>query len=173
MAVIAKVGLLEHHGKVRTQAGIFEVRGTPEDGYEVGGPASEGTGHVRYDADRDVLDLQRPGAQASIVFRPELERTTFPFGGHTYEVAPMDFGNILIKEGDRPVVRGHETVSGVRLLFVAPELVPIERELAFGLAVRGAAVDASNWVEDEPFLEGLKQNAERGFLREDAKLHGD
>jgi hypothetical protein len=62
-------------------------------------------------------------------------------------------------------------VSGVRLLSVAPELLPIERELAFGLAVRGSAVDADYWREDEPFLEGIKQSAEDTFLREDAKTH--
>lgn len=171
MAVIAKVGLLEHRGKVRTGAGIFEVRGTADEGYEVGGPPSEGPGHVHYDIDRDVLDIQRPGVQVSIQFRGELEHTTFPFAGHTYEIGTMDFGNVSITEAGRPVVRGHETVSGVRLLFVAPELVPIERELAFGLAIRGAAVDASNWAEDEPFLESLKQSAEGAFLHEDDRLH--
>ncbi len=171
MTVIAKLGLLEHRGKVRTPAGIFEVRGTPEEGYEVDGPASEGRGRVRYDDDRDVLHIQRPGISLSIHFLPARAQTTFQFGGHTYEVGPMDLGGISIKEGTRVAVRGHETVSGVRLLFVAPELVPIERELAFGLAVRGDTVDADNWREDEPFLEGLKQDAEGAFLREDAKAH--
>ncbi len=170
MTVIAKLGFLEHHGKVRTQAGIFEARGTPEEGYEIAGPASEGPGRVRYDEDRDVLDIQRPGISVSIHFLPELEQTTFQFGGHAYEIGTMDFGEIAIREGTRLVVVGHETVSGVRLLVVAPEFVPIERELAFGLAVRGNAVDADNWREDEPFLEQLKQRAESAFLRGDAKL---
>lgn len=173
MAVIAKVGLLEHHGKVRTEAGIFEVRGSREEGYEVDGPQAEGPGHVRYDVDRDVLDLQRPGISVRIAFRPELEHTTFTLGGRAYELGGMDLGNIVIKDGAQTAVRGHETVSGVRLLYVAPELVPLERELAFGLAVRGAEVDASNWREDEPFLEWTKQQAEGAFLREDAKLRRD
>lgn len=170
MVVIAKVGLLEHRGKVRTPAGIFEVRGLPDGWYEVDGSRPEGPGRVRYDEGRDVLELRRPGIDVSIHFRPELEHTTFELGGHTYEVATMDFGNISIREGPRPVVRGHETVSGVRLLSVAPDLVPVERELAFGLAIRGAAVDEGFWREDEPFLEGLKQSAEGAFLREDTKL---
>lgn len=171
VTVIAKLGILEHHGKVRTPAGIFEVQGTREEGYEVGGPEAEGPGRVRYDEGGDVLHIQRPGIEVSIHFLPELVATTFQFRGHSYEIGPMDAGNISIKEGITPVVRGHETVSGVRLLFVAPELVPIERELAFGLAVRGDALDAGNWREDEPFLEGLKQGAEGAFLREDAKAH--
>lgn len=171
MAVIAKVGLLEHGGKVRTEAGIFEVTRAPDGTYLVGGPAAQGSGKVRYDDHRETLEIQRPGVDVSIQFRPELERTTFEFGGRTYEVGTMDFGDISIQEGDRPVVRGHETVSGVRLLSVAPELVAIERELAFGLALRGSSVDEDHWREDQPFLEGLKERAEDAFLREDAKLH--
>lgn len=171
MAVLAKLGLREHSGKVRTRAGIFEVRGTPEDGYEVGGPQGEGPGHVRYDAERDVLDIQRPGIAVSIRFRPELEHTTFAFQGRTYEIGTMDVGNISVNEGSTPVVRGHETVSGVRLLTVAPEFVPIERELAFGLAVRSEAVDGDHWREDQPWLEWQKQQVEGAFLHEDAKRH--
>jgi hypothetical protein len=170
VTVIAKVGLLEHGGKVRTAEGVFEVRAGPDGWFEVGGPGNEGGGKVYYDRDQDRLEIQRPGATVSIAFHSELEHTTFAFRGHTYEIATMDFGNVSIKEAGRPVVQGHETVSGVRLLSVASELVPIERELAFGLAVRGAAVDEDNWREDEPFLEGLKQGAEGAFLREDARL---
>lgn len=170
VTVIAKVGLLEHGGKVRTADGVFEVRLGADGWYEVGGPASQGGGKVHYDRDRDRLEIQRPDATVSIAFLPELEHTTFSFHGHMYEIATMDFGNVSIKEGGRPAVQGHETVSGVRLLSVASELVPIERELAFGLAVRGAAVDEDNWREDEPFLEGLKQGAEGAMLREDARL---
>lgn len=169
MAVIAKVGLLEHGGKVRTKAGIYEARRAPDGWYVVQGPTAEGSGKVRYDEGRGTLEVQRPGVDVSIRFRAELEHTTFEFGGHTYEVGTMDFGDISIREGARPVVRGHETVSGVRLLSVAPELEPIERELAFGLALRGASVDENYWREDEPFLEGIKERAEDAFLREDAK----
>lgn len=64
----------------------------------------------------------------------------------------MDFGNISIKEGGRPAVRGHTTVSGVRLLVVAPDLEPLERELAFGLALRSSALDKDLWDEDHPLL---------------------
>ena len=62
----------------------------------------------------------------------------------------MDFGEISIKEGDRPVVRGHGTVSGVRLLEVAPEIEALERELAYGLALRSLALDKDLWREDNP-----------------------
>ena len=171
MAVIAKLGWREHGGKVRIADGVFEVTLDPDGWYAVGGPPSEGAGKVRYDDERDTLEIRRAGVDVSIAFKPELEHTTFEFRGHAYEVGTMDFGNISIKEGTRPVARGHETVSGVRLLSVAPDLVPIERELAFGLALRGAAVDEGYWREDEPFLEGIRERAEGAFLHEDARLH--
>ncbi len=167
MAVIAKIGLRERGGKVRTKAGIFPVTRDPDGSYVVTGPAGEPPGRVAYDDNLETLEIRRPGAEVSIRFRPELEPTTFEFGEHTYTVGTMDFGTITIREGTRPVVQGHVTVSGVRLLSVAPELEPIERELAFGLAVRSAEEDEDHWQEDEPFLEGLKQDAEGAFLRDD------
>ncbi len=169
MAVIAKVGLLEHGGKVRTKEGIFEVTRGTDGWYTVGGPGAEGPGRVRYDDERELLEIERPGVAVSIHFRPELERTTFMFRGHTYEVATMDFGNISIREGSRPVVQGHVTVSGDKLRTVAPDLLPIERELAFGLAVRSSAIDSDSWDEEHPFLEGIEEGAEGAVLDEETK----
>ena len=169
VAVIAKVGLLEHRGKVRTKEGVFEVVRGADGWYTVGGPAAEGPGKVRYDDERELLEIQRPGIVLSIHFRGELEHTTFTFRGHTYEVGTMDFGNISIREGTRPVVRGHVTVSGARLLSVADEMLPVERELVFGLAVRSSAADEDYWDESHPFLEGMKENAEESVLDEEAR----
>lgn len=171
VAVIAKIGLLERRGKVRTPSGVFEVVREEDSGFTVGGPAAEGPGRVHYDDDRDVLDIQRPGISVSIVFRPELEHTTFDFRGHVYEVGTMDFGDISIREGGRSVVKGHVTISGVRLQSVEPELLPIERELAFGLALRSSSLDEDSWREDQPFLTGLEESAEDAVLREDERLH--
>jgi len=171
VAVIAKVGLREHGGKVRTKAGIFDVTLAEGGGYRVQGPAGEEPGLVRYDAERQILEIERPGVTLRIRFRPELEQTTFDFQGHHYEVGTMDFGNISVTEEGRPVVRGHVTVSGVRLLSVAPDLEPIERELAFGLALRGSAVDEMFWREDQPFLLGLGETTEDAVLREQERLH--
>ena len=42
VAVIAKVGLLEHRGKVRTKEGVFEVVRGADGWYTVGGPAADG-----------------------------------------------------------------------------------------------------------------------------------
>lgn len=169
MAVIAKIGLLEHRGKVRTKEGVFEVTREADGWYAVGGPAAEGPGKLRYDDERETLEIQRPGIAVSIRFRPELERTSFALSGHTYDVAPMDFGTISIQENGRPVVQGHVTVSGARLVTVAPELLPIERELAFGLALRSSALDTDLWDEDQPFFEGIKQRAEEAVLDEESR----
>ncbi len=152
VVVVAKIGLLGEKGKVRTPAGIFGVHPGDDNWYSVEGPVTEGAGRVRYDDERNLLEIQRPGISLSIHFRPELEHTTFELNGHLYEVGTMDFGDITIKEGNLRVVRGHGTISGVRILEVAPELESVERELAFGLALRSAALDKDLWDEDHSML---------------------
>ncbi len=151
MVVVAKIGI-RGKGKVRTQEGVYNV-GLADDGwFTVSGPPAEGAGRVRYRDERDMLEIERGDLKLSIHFRPELEHTTFEMNGHMYEVATTDFGNILIREGSRPVVRGHGTVSGVRLLAVAVDLAPIERELAFGFALRLGAQEKDLWDEEHPLL---------------------
>jgi hypothetical protein len=153
VAVVAKIGITGKKGKVRTPSGIFDVKPGAGGWYVVGGPPGEEAGRVRYDDDRSLLEIEWPKATASIHFKGELEHTTFELNGHEYEIATMDFGNILVKEGNLSVVRGHGTISGVRLLEVSPEIEPFERELAFGLALRAAAIDRDLWREDlTPFL---------------------
>jgi hypothetical protein len=152
VAVVAKVGITGKRGKVRTPSGIFDVKPAAGGWYVVGSPPGEESGRVRYDDDRSLLEIEWPKATTSIHFRGEIEHTTFELNGHEYEIATMDFGNILVKEGNLPVVRGHGTISGVRLLEVSPEIEPFERELAFGLALRAAGIDRDLWREDRmPF----------------------
>ncbi len=171
MAVIAKIGLLEHRGKVRTPAGVFEVNLGEDGWYTVGGPATEGAGRVRYEENRQVIRIERPGIGVSIDFDPEPTKTVFQFRGLAFEVGSMDFGNILIKEGDRPAVRGHVTISGVRLVDVEPDLQPIERELAFGLALRGAALDEDFWHAEHAYSELQRDRVENAVLREEERRH--
>ena len=151
VVVVAKIGI-RGKGKVRTQEGIYEVKAADDGWLTVSGPPPEGPGSVRYLDERDLLEIERRGGTFSIHFRPELEQTRFELNGHVYEVATTDFGHISIAEGSRPVVRGHGTVSGVRLLAVAPDLAPFERELAFGFALRLSAQDKDLWDEDHPLL---------------------
>ena len=98
MVVVAKVGITEKKGKVRTPAGIFEVTRGKDGWYAVDAPKGQATGKVRYDDDRNVLDIERPDSTLSIHFRGELGQTTFSLNSRTYEVAPMDFGNIAITD---------------------------------------------------------------------------
>lgn len=145
MNVVAKLGLLEDRGRVRTDEGTFEVHPSEVDGYVVEAPTGKEPGLVRYDSEYQVLRIDRPEVTLAISFRPEAEHTTFLLNGRSYEVAPMGSGEILFTEEKRPVVRGHLTTSGAHLEFVAREFVPIVRELAFGLALRGAYGEERFW----------------------------
>lgn len=148
MAVIAKIGVIEHRGKVRTQDGVFEAKEDADGWYIVGAPAGRDPGRVRYEPNRQVLTIERPDGALVIDFQPDLQGTEFEFGGHRYEVGSMDFGNVIFKEGTRTAVQGHITIGGVRLVTVAPEFLPFERELAYGLALRGSVLDSEFWREE-------------------------
>ncbi|HYM40199.1 MAG TPA: hypothetical protein VEY12_08680 [Thermoplasmata archaeon] len=148
MTVTAKVGSLRNLGKVRTETGTFDVRPAQSGGYVVEGPPGVEPGLVRYDEKRQILEIERPGITLYIDFRPEAERTVFDFNGHHYDVGSMEFGSIVFTEAGRPAVRGNETVSGVRLTLIEPPLDVVERELAFGLALRSAWGDEAFWRQE-------------------------
>ena len=148
MAVIAKVGVIEHRGKVRTQEGVFAAEEGSDGWYTVGAPVGVAPGRLRYEPNRQVLTIERPDGDLVIDFQPEPERTVFELGGRRYVVGSMDFGNVLIKDGSRTAVQGHITIGGVRLVTVASEFLPFERELAYGLALRGSVLDSDLWRED-------------------------
>ena len=99
---------------------------------------SQPGGRVRYDAFRDRIRIESPGGTALIAFR--WRGTAFSFAGQQYRVGPMAWGHIMISRGDRPVLTGRVTMSGVRLGYVAPELVSIANGLAVGLAYRAVAI---------------------------------
>jgi len=151
VVVVAKVGI-RRGGKVRTPEGVYDVTPADDGWFVVPGPPAEGSGRVRYRDELDLLEIERRDVKFSLHFRPELERTTFELNGHVYEVGTTDFGNISIREGSRPIVRGHGTVSGARLLALAADLAPLERELAFGFALRLSAQDKDLWDEDHRLL---------------------
>ena len=140
--------MFDGHGKVRTDAGVFEVRHGDDGWFTIAGTGSEDSGRVRYHEDHKLLEIERPGVSVSIHFLGETEKTIFQFGGRPYEIGTMDFGEISIHDAGRQAVKGHSTVSGVRLTFVDSDFQPIERELAFGLALRSSAIDKEFWRED-------------------------
>ncbi len=95
-------------------------------------------GRVRYDSLRDRIRIESCGGSTVIPFR--WRRTSFTFGGQQYRVGPMAWGHVMVSRGDRPVATGRVTPTGVRLGYVAPELEPMARELAVGLAFRAVAL---------------------------------
>ncbi len=165
MVVAVRLALLEHRGKVRTPEGTVEVRRGDDGWFVIPGLGSEPSGRVRYDAEREALALEHGDVRVSVQFRRESQDTTFTMGGHVFTLGRMDFGELSIREGTRVIVRGHATLSGVRLTLVGPELQPMERELALGLALRGSSLDDEFWREEHPFLEQVEQETERGWLR--------
>lgn len=95
-------------------------------------------GRVRYDAFRDRIRIESFAGSTLVPFR--WRGTNFTFGGQKYRIGPMAWGHVMVSCGERPVVTGRVTMSGVRLGYVAQELDPIARELAVGLAYRAIAI---------------------------------
>ncbi len=154
MAVVAKTGILEG-GKVRAEDGVCRARQEVDGWYSIVERTPGDSGRVRYNGARDILEIERLGVRLSIQFRPELERTSFELDRTVYDVATMDFGRVSIRERGRSVVEGRVTPGGVRLDSVAPELQPIERELAFGLALRSNEI-ARNFRQADRVYPGTR-----------------
>lgn len=95
-------------------------------------------GWVRYDALRDRIRIEGPGGSTTITFHRR--GTSFDLGARRYRIGPMVWGHIMISRGDRPLITGRVTFSGVRFGYVAAELEPIASELAIGLAFRAIAI---------------------------------
>jgi len=133
MVVEARVGIFRG-SRVSAEGVQYEVRRLPGSWYEVDAPVPSGRGRVHYSGWRDVIRIERTDAVLEIRFR--LRGTSFSWRGRTYRVGSMLWGRVTIDDQGRPVASGVMTLSGVRLEFVSPELEPIARELAFGLALR-------------------------------------
>jgi len=154
VAIVAKTGIFGG-GKVRTEDAVCKVRPAGEGWYSIPGRTSGDSGRVRYHGARDILEIERPGVSLTIQFRSEMEKTTFELDRIAYDVATMDFGRVSIQERGRSVVEGRVTPGGVRLDSVAPELQPIERELAFGLALRSNEI-ARNFRQADRVYPGTR-----------------
>jgi hypothetical protein len=99
---------------------------------------SRPSGRVHYDALRDRIRIESSLGSTVIPFR--WRGTNFNFGGQRYRIGPMAWGHVMVSRGDRPMATGRVTMHGVRLGFIAPELDPIAKELAIGLAFRAIAI---------------------------------
>ena len=136
MALEARIGILKD--RLVVEGVEYPIRREGGGWVSVPSPGSVPSGRVRYDALHDRLRIESPAGAADVPFR--WRGTTFTFGGQRYRIGPMAWGHVMVSRGDRPMVTGRVTVHGVRLGFVAPELNPIAKELAIGLAFRAIAM---------------------------------
>lgn len=136
MVLEAKIGILRDRLVVEGKEHPLRREGN---GWITVPPVGAGAGgRVRYEVLRDRIRIEAGSRQFLIPFH--LRHTSFSFGGRSYRVGPMAWGHVMVSDGDRPVVAGRVTMSGVRLGYVAPELEPIAAELAVGLAYRAVAI---------------------------------
>jgi hypothetical protein len=133
VTVDARIGLFRD--RVIVSGLEFPVRRVRGGWREVVDPS--GSSRVRYDGWRDRLLIDAPSGSLVLKFR--WRNTTFPWRGRTYRIDSGFWGRVRIFGGDREAAGGRFTLSGFRLEFVAPELHPIERELAIGLGLRAQA----------------------------------
>jgi len=136
VVVEARVGLLHHRVLVDgASSAVWRGRG----GWHlVEGSSGVLPGRVRYDSMRDRIHIDSAAGLLEIRFR--WRNTTFMWRGRTYRIQPSAWGRVTILDGNRPVVQGRLTLSGIRLDSVDPEFRDIERELAFGLAQRATTI---------------------------------
>lgn len=140
VAVVVKRGLLRT-GSVLVDGEKYRVRRAKAGWFLVGGRTPFDAGRVRFERSRDRATLERSDETVVIQFR--LGETVFGWQGRPYRVGTMQWGQIEIEQEGRPVARGHVTVTGVHLEMVAPELLPIIRELAFALTMH------SEWLAED------------------------
>lgn len=100
--------------------------------------AGQPGGRIRYDHLHDRIRIESAAGSVTIPFR--WRHTLFSFAGRQYRVGPMAWGHVMVSQGERPVVTGRLTPTGVRLGYVAPDLAPIANELAMGFACRAVAL---------------------------------
>ena len=133
--VEARVGLLHHRVLVDgASSAVWRGRG----GWHlVEGSSGVLPGRVRYDSMRDRIHIDSAAGLLEIRFR--WRNTTFMWRGRRYRIESAFAGRTSSTIRTRPAVEGKTTWSGVRLTYVDPELRPIERELALGLALRAQA----------------------------------
>ncbi len=136
MTLEARIGILRD--RLVVEGVEYPVRREGGGWLSVPSVGPQSSARVRYDALRDRIRIESAAGTTLVPFR--WRGTNFTFGGHRYRIGPMAWGHVMVSRGDRPVATGRVTMHGVRLGFVAPELDPIAKELAIGLAFRAIAL---------------------------------
>ena len=115
-----------------------KVRKDPDGGYAVDAPDVWDRAWVDYDLVHDGISIELDEATSEVAFHEGEAR--FSWKERPYHIASMVFGEIHIDQDGRPVATGFVTVTGVHLDPVEPELLPLIRPLAWGLALRSEAM---------------------------------
>jgi len=134
VSVEARFGLLRD--RVFADGGEYDVRRGRHGLHLILDPDGA-VSRVRYDIWRDRLSIESPHGSLDVRFR--WRHTTFPWHGRVYRVGSSVGTRVRIFEGDRPVLEGRETWSGVRFDVIDPEFRDIARELAVGFGLRAQA----------------------------------
>ena len=134
MSVEARFGLL--HDRVFADGREYEVRRGRHGSHLIVDP-DRAAGRVHYDGWRDRLSIDSPHGSLEIRFR--WRHTTFPWRGRVYRVGSTLGSRVRVFEGDRRVLEGKETWSGIRFDVISPEFRDIARELAVGFGLRTQA----------------------------------
>ncbi len=125
-------------GRIWVDRAESAVRKAEDGGYAVDAPDAWDRAWARYDSigDRILIDLD----EESVEVRFHEGQAHFTWKERPYHIASMISGVVHIDQSGRPVVDGQVTVSGVHLKTVEPELLPLIRPLAWGLALRSEAI---------------------------------
>jgi hypothetical protein len=126
-------------GRVIVDDVRWRVKRDGKEDFKVHGPDFRVVGGIRYLFWRDTALLETPLHKIEISFRSQ--ETSFVFASRTYRLGSMNEGRIVIRERERVVLEGRVTPSGVRLETLAMDLEPIQKELAFCLALRSEDLD--------------------------------
>ena len=109
MSVEARFGLL--HDRVFADGTEYEVR-RGRHGFHLIVDPDGAAGRVHYDGWRDRLSIDSPHGSLEIRFR--WRHTTFPWRGRVYRVGSTLGSRVRVFEGERRVLEGKETWSGIR-----------------------------------------------------------
>lgn len=134
MSVEARFGLLRD--RVFADGREYDVR-RGRHGFHLIVDPEGAAGRVHYDGWRDRLSIESPHGSLEIRFR--WRHTTFPWRGRVYRVPSALGSRVRVFEGDRRVLEGKETWSGIRFDVIDPEFRDIARELVVGFGLRAQA----------------------------------
>ncbi len=149
VALVARHGLLKD-GRIRIEGVRTRVERDRGGWYVVRDLPPLGDARVLFRDIQDLAVIQWPGTILRVPFHSG--EAEFVWEERRYVIGTMIEGEIRIRQDDRVVVRGHATVSGLRLDEVASELLPIIRPLAWALVLRSEFLARNDRFDAAPSM---------------------